>query len=100
MITERSSRTMIRWIRVGGPAPRRWATSAPPEGWSILKATSIVLPGCTAPVGWKPARWKVRAAPIVGAAGVDEDEEQPATTATTQARPIAVHPRSARTGIR
>src|SRR5216110_2585275 len=73
--------------------------SAAPEGWSILKVTSIVFPGRTVRVGRKPARWYVSAAPIVGAAGGDEDEEQPPAKSAATAR-IEAQTRSARTCIR
>src|SRR5207302_1112026 len=36
------------------------------------------------PAGLKPARWYVRAAPIVGAAGRDDEDEQPVASSTTE----------------
>jgi putative membrane protein len=66
---------------VCGPAPRRYAVSAAPEGCRIVNERRAG-PGCGIRSGPKPVSANVRAAPIVGTLG--RDEEHPAATSTTR----------------
>ena len=58
------------------------------EGCWMSKETFVGVPGDTGLVGSKPCRWKVRAAPTVGALTPEPDEEEPQPVA---ARATAAH---------
>src|ERR1043166_920890 len=85
MIRPRSRRTMIRWIPVCGPAPRRYWVSGAPEGCLTVKAI-FTVPGCATRVGVNPESAKVRAGPIVGTVGREEPEQPASINTAAQAR--------------
>src|ERR671934_113385 len=85
MITLRSRRTMMRWIPVCGPAPRRYEVSGPPDGCLTVNEI-LAVPVWVTRVGVKPESANVRAGGIVGASGEDEPEQPATSSAAAQAR--------------
>src|SRR5437588_9482858 len=85
MIRPRSRRTMIRWIPVCGPAPRRYDVSGAPEG-SLTVKEIVAVPVCATRAGVNPESAKVRAGGIVGTFGREEPEQPASSKTAAQAR--------------
>ena len=99
MIAARSLRTMIRWIPVCGPAPRRYLVSGLPSGCRITKASAVGRPGLIAPVGRKSASRSTPALGIMIVLGPEPDPEQPAMTRAVAIGAATAASRAGRTTI-